>query len=246
MARRVHQPEIVHQLAAVPVPQQLGEKPAKQPIAGRLPLLEKAPNAVPDVAPVLRLLQQPVARYQQTLDGGARVHRPVDHVLADAEHGAAALQALQQAALAAQHEVRVVDGGLPLHEHRLVRLELADLGPVAAVPPLLVRPPVEVGEPGQRIQQVRPPVRRQLARLSVDSLRMARSPELLPTRVTRTRCPAADCGGVRTVPRLNSWARACSPLVWVCDIGNVVEVKFIEAMLESTDRCEPTGEEIQY
>uniref|UniRef100_A0A182MZR0 Uncharacterized protein n=1 Tax=Anopheles dirus TaxID=7168 RepID=A0A182MZR0_9DIPT len=194
MAGRVHQPEVVDQLAPVPVPQQLAEEPAEQPVARRLPLLEEDPYPVPDVAPVLGLLQQPVARHQQTPDGGARVHRPVDHVLADAEHRAAAevfatllpsamepcdlvlgrlrprqavaprtgaavaapvqLQTLQQPAFAAQHEVRVVDGCLPLHEHGLVGLEPAYLGPVAAVAPLLVGPPIEVGEPCQRIQQV--------------------------------------------------------------------------------------------
>uniref|UniRef100_A0A182JN77 Uncharacterized protein n=1 Tax=Anopheles atroparvus TaxID=41427 RepID=A0A182JN77_ANOAO len=76
--------------------------------------------------------------------------------------GSAVAPRQQQAALAAEHKVRVVDWRLALDEHRLVGLELADLGPVAKVAPLLVGPAVEVGEPCQRIEQIRSALGRQL------------------------------------------------------------------------------------
>lgn len=112
-------------------------------------------------------------------------------------------QTLQQPALAAQHEVRIVDRCLPLDEHRLVRLVLADVGPVAAVPPLLLRPPVKVGKVRQRTEQ------RQVQGAPCCACITASDDTQLPTGYR------GCTGGYRTVPMASGGHRvhriACQP-----------------------------------
>lgn len=82
--------KVLPELRSHPLPPAIAEEPLEEFITRRLPLLDKHPHPVPNVVLVLRLLEQPVARDEQTLDTSPRYHGPIVHVFANAKDRTAA------------------------------------------------------------------------------------------------------------------------------------------------------------